>query len=59
MTYKCSTCEHTAEMAGNCPSCNTPLQEVAAEASTEAPAADTSTASPEASDSSSDASTTA
>ena len=50
MTYKCSTCEHTAEMAGNCPSCNTPLQEVAA---------DTSTASPEASDSSSDASTTA
>lgn len=57
MTYKCSTCEHTAEMAGNCPSCNTPLQEVAADTSTETPATDT-TASTEATDSSSDASKT-
>jgi len=36
MTYKCPTCAYTAEAAGNCPTCNVPLAEVAAGA-TEAP----------------------
>jgi len=40
MTYKCPSCAYTAEAAGTCPTCNVPLQEVAAEASaTETPAA--------------------
>ncbi len=38
MTYKCPKCVYTAEEVGTCPTCNAPLQEVAAEASTEAPA---------------------
>ena len=35
MTYKCPSCVYTAEMAGTCPTCNAPLQEVAAEATPE------------------------
>jgi len=27
MAYKCSQCGHTAEVAGNCPTCNVPLVE--------------------------------
>ncbi len=28
MAYKCSQCGHTAEQAGNCPTCNVPMNEV-------------------------------
>ena len=29
MAYKCSQCSYTSEQAGNCPTCNTPMIEVA------------------------------
>lgn len=28
MTYKCPQCCHIAEQAGNCPTCNVPMNEV-------------------------------
>jgi len=34
MTYKCSTCGQVAEVAGNCPTCNVPMNAVESEGAT-------------------------